>query len=103
MAEYRFWVPCGRRTCAFGCGGAHEGESAAAKKLFKDVASVVQSTAADEEYDSGVDGGRFGDVQAEKSRQQRQFKFGSKSPTKPADEWKNFLKNKERDVSVARV
>lgn len=27
VAEYRFWVPCGRRVCAFGCGGAHEGKT----------------------------------------------------------------------------
>lgn len=26
--------------CAFGCGGAHEGESGAAKRLFRDVEAV---------------------------------------------------------------
>ncbi len=40
VAEYRFWRPCGRRLCAFGCGGAHEGEWAAAKRLFKAIEEV---------------------------------------------------------------
>jgi hypothetical protein len=40
VAEYRFWSPCGRRECAFGCGSAREGELAAAKRLFRDVEDV---------------------------------------------------------------
>lgn len=41
VAEYRFWRPCGRRICAFGCGGGQEGEVYAAKRLFRDVEDVV--------------------------------------------------------------
>ncbi|KAF1942083.1 DUF1671-domain-containing protein [Clathrospora elynae] len=40
VAEYRFWRPCSRRVCAFGCGGANAGEAAAAKRLFRDVSEV---------------------------------------------------------------
>jgi hypothetical protein len=40
VAEYRFWRPCGRRDCGFGCGGADVGEAAAAKRLFRDVEDV---------------------------------------------------------------
>lgn len=35
VAEYRFWRPCGKRGCAFGCGQKDEGEIAAAKRLFR--------------------------------------------------------------------
>jgi hypothetical protein len=37
VAEYRFWSPCGDRRCAFGCGGAEQGERAAAKRLFREM------------------------------------------------------------------
>ena len=40
VAEYRFWRPCGRRTCAIGCGRAHAGEWAAAKRLFREAEDV---------------------------------------------------------------
>lgn len=40
VAEYRFWRPCGRRACAFGCGGGSEGESRAARRLFRSVEEV---------------------------------------------------------------
>lgn len=40
VAEYRFWRPCSRRVCALGCGGAREGELAAAKRLFRGVEEV---------------------------------------------------------------
>jgi hypothetical protein len=52
VAEYRFWRPCGRRICAFGCGGAHVGETAAAKRLFKQVEDVIPE--AEEEGDDGA-------------------------------------------------
>ncbi|KAI4941149.1 hypothetical protein J4E91_010940 [Alternaria rosae] len=41
VAEYRFWRPCGRRICGFGCGGANVGEAAAAKRLFRQVEEVI--------------------------------------------------------------
>lgn len=66
VAEYRFWSPCGRRGCAFGCGGADEGEWAAAKRLFRDVKEVngeafgcdVQSEDDDVEYRASEWAGR---------------------------------------------
>ncbi|KAF2715293.1 DUF1671-domain-containing protein [Pleomassaria siparia CBS 279.74] len=40
VAEYRFWCPCGRRACAFGCGEGSEGECSAAKRLFREEEEV---------------------------------------------------------------
>lgn len=40
VAEYRFWRPCGRRSCAFGCGGESEGENRAARRLFRSAEEV---------------------------------------------------------------
>jgi len=42
VAEYRFWRPCGRRACAFGCGGGKEGEFRAARKLFRSAEEVKE-------------------------------------------------------------
>jgi hypothetical protein len=49
VAEYRFWRPCGRRVCAFGCGGGSEGEAYAARRLFRDVEDVVPGDGEGEE------------------------------------------------------
>ncbi|KAF2854282.1 DUF1671-domain-containing protein [Plenodomus tracheiphilus IPT5] len=59
VAEYRFWRPCGKRVCAFGCGGAHEGEWAAAKRLFKGVEDVDVVASPSKEL-VRVDSGKFG-------------------------------------------
>lgn len=40
VAEYRFWRPCGRRACAFGCGSAGAGENRAARRLFRSAEEV---------------------------------------------------------------
>lgn len=40
VAEYRFWRPCGKRSCAFGCGGGYDGENRAARKLFRSAEEV---------------------------------------------------------------
>ncbi|KAJ4988714.1 peptidase family C78 [Stagonosporopsis vannaccii] len=103
VAEYRFWVPCGRRICAFGCGGAHEGENAAAKKLFKDMESVVERNVTDREDECGLSDGNFEDVRADTSKQQTQYMLSSAGSTKLAEKWKKLLENKERDLSVAKV
>jgi hypothetical protein len=55
VAEYRFWRPCGRRICAFGCGGAHAGETAAARRLFRQVEDVIPEV---EDENEGNDGAR---------------------------------------------
>jgi hypothetical protein len=57
VAEYRFWRPCGRRICVFGCGGAHVGETAAAKRLFKEVEEAGPQNE-DFADDGGVEMGR---------------------------------------------
>ncbi|KAF2750451.1 DUF1671-domain-containing protein [Sporormia fimetaria CBS 119925] len=49
VAEYRFWRPCGRRVCAFGCGAGSEGEMYAARKLFRDVEPVEEEYCCDGE------------------------------------------------------
>ena len=103
VAEYRFWVPCGRRVCAFGCGGAHEGENAAAKRLFKEEESIVEQQNEEVAYGLGGEEDSFDDVPPYVSKQETWCNCSSASFTKPVDEWKKFLKNKERDVSVARV
>ncbi|KAF2106812.1 hypothetical protein BDV96DRAFT_327080 [Lophiotrema nucula] len=51
VAEYRFWRPCGKRSCAFGCGGANEGEMAAAKRLFRDEVVVQEEPELGEEHE----------------------------------------------------
>lgn len=40
VAEYRFWRPCGRKSCAFGCGGGSEGETRAARRLFRSAEEI---------------------------------------------------------------
>lgn len=52
VAEYRFWRPCGRRACAFGCGEKDEGEVAAAKRLFRDEDIVREPEPELEEEDN---------------------------------------------------
>jgi len=103
VAEYRFWVPCGRRVCAFGCGGAHEGESAAAKRLFREAENINEQGMEDEGYGHGPDEGSLQETHSNAPTQETRCDCGNVSFTKPVDEWRRFLSNKERDVSVARV
>lgn len=49
VAEYRFWRPCGRGKCAFGCGAGREGEWAAARRLFKSAEEVVEEMEEEED------------------------------------------------------
>jgi hypothetical protein len=60
VAEYRFWRPCGRRICVFGCGGAHVGETAAAKRLFKEAEEVGPQNEDFTTDDGGAETGRGG-------------------------------------------
>lgn len=103
VAEYRFWVPCGRRVCGFGCGEMHEGEHAAAKRLFKDAEDVTQQQAAkeDDTYEEGED--NLMKMSPAVSQQSVRGEWTTSNFTKPVDEWRRFLMNKERDVSVAKV
>lgn len=98
VAEYRFWVPCGRRVCAFGCGGAQEGKNAAAKRLFRgeEHVGVIVDEIEGSEYDCG-EAGSLVDAQ--------HMRFAEKKgpQNKPVGEWETFLRMRDRDVSVARV
>jgi hypothetical protein len=49
VAEYRFWRPCGRRACVFGCGGGSGGENRAARRLFRSVEEVGEEEVDDRE------------------------------------------------------
>lgn len=92
--------------CAFGCGGAHEGENAAAKRLFREAEKVIEQHMEDEGYGYGPDGpneNSFEEVQSNGHEQEMRCDSGSVSFTKPVDEWRRFLRSKERDMSVARV
>lgn len=106
VAEYRFWVPCGRRVCAFGCGGAHEGENAAAKRLFREEDSIVeQSVVRDEGYGYGNEEDSFEEAYVAAIRGEEQYdrETAALEKGRRAEEWKRFLSWRDRDVSVARV
>ena len=96
-------MPCGRRVCAFGCGGAHEGENAAAKRLFREAENVNEHGSEDEGYGHGPDEGSFQETPSDAPTQETCCDCASMSFTKPVGEWRRFLSNKERDVSVAKV
>jgi hypothetical protein len=87
VAEYRFWSPCGKRGCAFGCGGAREGEWAAAKRLFRE-AEDVDRKGGEGEMDGGYDA---------KGYRASEWAGGRKVGV----DWKGFLGGCERD-GVAR-
>ena len=53
VAEYRFWRPCGRRACAFGCGAACEGEVAAARRLFREEEEVREEVPEHDDDEEG--------------------------------------------------
>ncbi|KAH8725186.1 peptidase family C78-domain-containing protein [Phaeosphaeriaceae sp. PMI808] len=96
VAEYRFWRPCGKRACAFGCGGAHEGEWAAAKRLFKEAEDVS--------YKHERDGarGRFGlDGQSAPSEGDRcddgSYKASVWAGRRMVTNWNQFLVGCERE------
>lgn len=104
VAEYRFWVPCGRRACAFGCGGAHEGEDAAAKRLFKEAENVKEPQTADAGNGYSTEESNSPELESKALEQDLRRGCGSTmSPAKPVDEWRRFLMNRERDASVARI
>jgi hypothetical protein len=91
VAEYRFWVPCGRKTCTFGCGFAHEGEAAASKRLFKEIEEVKVrdgdvGTIEDCDF-SGFEG------------REREIKGTGAGYTQSqvSMDWAQFLKNRERE------
>ncbi|KAI4941764.1 hypothetical protein J4E86_010275 [Alternaria arbusti] len=109
VAEYRFWRPCGRRICGFGCGGANVGEAAAAKRLFRQVEEVIPEVenevdnddarmAQSEEHEYGLDGqadNSTGD--AGHANGDGQFSTSTWAGRRLVMDWNQFLSGCERD------
>lgn len=119
VAEYRFWRPCGRHNCGFGCGSSDIGEAAAAKRLFRDAedVSLEHIEEQDEEQgasrkemkkrgglDCGLDGqndesergesGRNGHQQLEKDQGTKASIWAGR---RLVTDWTGFLKGCERE------
>lgn len=88
VAQYRFWSPCGRRGCAFGCSSIGEGEREAARRLFKDVSQGWDGDEGREEEDRGFSGGEEAKKSIWAGRQL-------------VSDWNGFLRGCERE-GVAR-
>ncbi|KAL5399513.1 hypothetical protein PMIN03_008557 [Paraphaeosphaeria minitans] len=54
VAEYRFWRPCGKMACAFGCGSEREGETRAARRLFRSLEEIREEDLGGDDDDSEV-------------------------------------------------
>ncbi|KAF1829679.1 DUF1671-domain-containing protein [Decorospora gaudefroyi] len=110
VAEYRFWRPCGRRICAFGCGGAHAGETAAAKRLFREVEEVIPEEEDQDEGDyEGKGGFEYGlDGQSENSLvdesygdPEEKYTTSTWAGRRLVTDWNQFLSGCERE-GIAR-
>lgn len=106
-------MPCGQRACAFGCGGAQEGEVAAAKRLFRGVEEVCVGK--DEEveghgdkHEEGQEGIRGGDgvdgsvVAEEDGTKTKVLNPRAEVGRSVVADWGRFLMERERE-GVARV
>jgi hypothetical protein len=91
VAEYRFWIPCGRRICAFGCGVAHEGEVAASKRLFKEIEEVKEQAEVDSSREP------FGQYEAVEADDGGKSVSVDQAKSSAAINWARFLKNRERE------
>jgi hypothetical protein len=85
VAEYRFWSPCGRRGCAFGCSSVGEGEREAAKRLFREETCIWEGN-----------GGNSGD-EGMKEEAKKSVWAGRQL----VSDWSGFLRRCERE-GVAR-
>lgn len=81
----------------------HEGEHAAAKRLFREAESITEQQVASEGYGHHEEGEELDQMSPVESQEKVRREFPSVSFTRPVGEWKRFLMNKERDVSVAKV
>jgi hypothetical protein len=114
VAEYRFWRPCGKRICGFGCGGANVGEAAAAKRLFRQVEEVipeVENEMVDEDQEGALQNGEpeYGlDGQADNSLGNTSHDHGDQFSTsiwagrRLVMDWNQFLSGCERE-GIAQV
>lgn len=83
----------------------HEGENAAARRLFKGAESVANQQVVSEEYVYQVqdDDDECEEAPSATSEGESRCEHSSMSFTRPVEEWRKFLRNKERDVSVAKI
>jgi hypothetical protein len=88
VAQYRFWSPCGRCGCAFGCSSLGRGEQAAARRLFRDISEGWEENGELEEQDQGVSGAEEAKKSVWAGRQL-------------VSDWNGFLRGCERE-GVAR-
>ncbi|CAG5188057.1 uncharacterized protein ALTATR162_LOCUS11857 [Alternaria atra] len=103
VAEYRFWRPCGRRVCGFGCGGANVGEAAATKRLFREVegdSPVVENEIEDDgdvqrdvDYEYGLDGTSDGGDDDQGGK----FSTSTWAGRRLVMDWNQFLSGCERE------
>jgi hypothetical protein len=97
VAEYRFWHPCGHRRCAFGCGAAHEGEWAAAKRLFRGVEEVKEGC-----YDGfGFDGQSESVVLEQESWNEEGCGASAWAGVRMVKDWSTFLSQCDREGVAA--
>ena len=103
VAEYRFWRPCGRRVCGFGCGTTDVGETAAAKRLFRDAEEVVPKD--DEQYSDGSVGGYGygidGQVEQSSSEESVEHITSTWAGRRLVTDWNLFLSGCEREGVAA--
>jgi len=98
VAEYRFWRPCGKRRCAFGCGGAQEGEWAAAKRLFREVEDVEKEPDVEKQEDTVEGVGYDGVIDVDTRERDRKSVWAGRRLVR---DWNEFLGGLERE-GVAR-
>jgi hypothetical protein len=89
VAEYRFWTPCGRRACAFGCGSRNEGEFAAQKRLFR--------SAADVDNEERLRGGEVDGSSGDGSPVEVEVKKSEWAGQRYVGDWQGFLRRCERE------
>ncbi|KAI4654607.1 uncharacterized protein J4E79_008481 [Alternaria viburni] len=109
VAEYRFWRPCGRRICGFGCGGANVGEAAAAKRLFRQAEEVIPEMEDEvdnddagmtqsEEHEYGLDGQADNSTSdAGHANGDGKFSTSTWAGRRLVMDWNQFLSGCERD------
>lgn len=95
VAEYRFWTPCDRRVCEFGCGSKNEGECSAQKRLFRGVeeCAVDEGIRGGDEIEEGL--GDMGEME------RQELEKSEWAGRRYVGDWEAFLRGCERE-GVAR-
>ncbi|KAF2026638.1 DUF1671-domain-containing protein [Setomelanomma holmii] len=103
VAEYRFWRPCGKRACAFGCGSAKEGELGAARRLFRGVEDLDEKEAGvvKREGEAACDGHSEDDGGETETAVEERYRASVWAGRTLVTDWGRFLGECERE-GVAR-